>query len=65
MTILEVGGLLGLIVGIYIVAHLPAIILIIIGISKLKTNPTNAKTMLIIAGIYIIIGTGICGSMLS
>lgn len=57
------GGFLGLVVMIYLVLHLPAIILLIIGLRRRKTKPESAKVMLIIAGVYFLIGAGVCGGM--
>jgi hypothetical protein len=56
-------GLLPLIIIIYLVCHSPAIIMLILGLSRLKTRPENAKKLLIAAGIYFLIGAGICGAM--
>jgi hypothetical protein len=53
-----------LIIFITIVLHIPAIVLAIIGAVLLKSKPTTAKTLFIIAGVYTIIGLGICGSIL-
>lgn len=49
---------------IYLVCHIPAIILLILGLTRLKSRPENAKKLLIAAGIYFIIGGGICGALL-
>lgn len=57
------NGLLSLIIIIYLVCHLPAIIMLIIGLRKLKTSPDTAKKLLIAAGIYFLIGAGVCGAM--
>lgn len=53
-----------LVVGMYLFFHTPAIILLIMGLRRRKTKPKTAKILLIIAGIYFLIGTGICGSIL-
>ena len=53
-----------LIVIIYLICHIPAFIFLSFGLTKLKTKPEEAKKWLILAGIYFIIGGGICGSML-
>ena len=58
-------GLLSLVIIIYLVCHSPAIIILIIGLTRLKSRPENAKKLLIVAGIYFIIGGGICGAMLT
>lgn len=54
-----------IIISIYLVCHSPAIIMLIIGLVRLKTRPENAKRLLIAAGIYFLVGGGICGAMLS
>lgn len=48
----------------YIIFHLPAIILLILGLNRLKTKPEKAKTLLIFAGLYFLIGAGICGAFI-
>jgi hypothetical protein len=53
-----------IIIIIYLILHSPAIIMLIIGLARLKTKPESAKTLLIISTIYFIIGGGICGSLL-
>jgi hypothetical protein len=66
MILLEIGngmGIMVLVIGVYLVAHLPAIILLIVGLKRLKTKPKGAKIMLIIAGVYFLVGAGICGGM--
>jgi hypothetical protein len=39
--------------------------MLVIGLNRLKTKPDNAKKLLIAAGIYFLIGAGICGAMLT
>lgn len=58
-------GILPLIIIIYLVCHTPAIIMLIIGLNRLKTRPENAKKLLIATGIYLLIGGGICGALLT
>jgi membrane-bound ClpP family serine protease len=58
-------GVLLLIIGIYLVCHIPAIILLILGLTRMKSRPENAKKLLIAAGIYFLIGAGVCGSLLT
>lgn len=58
-------GILFLIIIIYLVCHIPAIILLILGLTRLKSRPENAKKLLIAAGIYFLIGGGICGALLT
>lgn len=59
------NGIVSLIIIIYLVCHLPAIILLILGLTRLKSRPESAKKLLIAAGIYFLIGGGICGSLLN
>ena len=55
---------IGKIIGIYLVLHLPAIMILVIGIFIRKTEPQNAKKMFIAAGVYFLIGAGLCGMLL-
>lgn len=54
-----------LIVFLYVIMHLPAIILLIIGFSIKKGSPNASKVLFIIAGVYFVIGAGICGMIMS
>jgi hypothetical protein len=65
MILLEVGNLLPFVIGVYLVCHIPAIILLVLGVRMLKTRPPKGKNLLILAGIYFLIGGGICGAMLT
>lgn len=49
----------------YILFHLPALILLFMGLGRLVDRPKNAKILLIIAGVYFLIGAGICGAILN
>ncbi len=53
------------IISVYLVCHSPAIVMLAIGLRRLKTKPTSAKVLLIISGMYFLIGAGICGTLLS
>jgi len=53
-----------LIIMIYLVCHIPAFIMLFMGVNRLKTRPENAKILLIGSAIYFLIGGGICGSLL-
>jgi hypothetical protein len=57
-------GIFYLVIVSYLILHIPAFILLGIGIAKNKKEPETAKKLFIIAGIYFIIGGGICGSMM-
>jgi hypothetical protein len=58
------NGLGPLIIILYLFFHTPAIIMLILGLKRLKTRPENAKKLLIAAGVYFLIGGGICGALL-
>jgi hypothetical protein len=55
---------MGMFFVLYIIFHSPAIIMLIIGLNKRKSDPDKSSVLLIIAGIYFVIGGGICASML-
>lgn len=61
--LLEVGNLLPLVIVVYLVLHLPAIIMLVIGLRLKERKPKTSKTLLIAAGIYFLVGAGICGGM--
>lgn len=48
----------------YFILHIPAFIMLIIGLSIRKRKPETAKILFIITAAYFVIGGGICGSML-
>ncbi len=54
-------GLLILIVFAILILCSPPIILIIIGLKRIKKEPAKAKAVLILAGLYLLIGIGVCG----
>lgn len=58
-------NLLPIVIIIYLICHTPAIIMLILGLIRLKRRPENAKNLLIAAGIYFLIGAGICGAWLT
>lgn len=57
-------GLIYLVIAAYLICHIPAFILLIIGFVKLKKKPQVAKKLFIAALIYFLIGAGVCGAML-
>ena len=54
-----------MIIGAYLILHTPAIIMLIVGLYKLKTKPNIGKNLIIAAVIYFLIGAGICGVLLN
>ena len=62
---LEVGNLDGLFVLILIIMFGPAALLGIIGIILMTKNKKKAgKIFMILAGVYLLISLGVCGSMI-
>jgi len=49
----------------YMIFHIPAFIILIAGLFLLKKKRKTAKTLLIIAGVYLLVGAGICGILAS
>jgi hypothetical protein len=56
---------MGLILIILTVLLSPAIIMVVIGASLKKKKPKMAKVLFILATVYVIIGLGFCGNLLS
>ena len=44
---------------------LTPLILIILGLTRLKSKPENAKNFLIISVVMLVVGAGFCGALLS
>jgi hypothetical protein len=65
MIALEVGNLNGLVFFLVLILIGPPIILTLIGFGIKKNSPNSAKTLFILAALYLVIGLGICGSLLS
>jgi low temperature requirement protein LtrA len=62
--LLEVGNLGAVFLIIFLIMHLPSIILGIIGLAIRKDKPKKAKTLFIIAGVYLLVSYGTCGAMI-
>jgi len=61
---LEVGNLGGLVFLILLIMFGPALLFLIIGfILRGKKNKKAAKIFFILAGVYLLISLGVCGSM--
>lgn len=56
-------GYLGLFIIVYLICHIPAFVMLIIGFSIQSSKPDSAKILFILTGIYFLVGAGICGSM--
>ena len=61
MILLEIN--LSAIIWIFVLLYSPAIIALLIGLFRLRKKPNSAKKFLIFAGVYVIIGLGICFSL--
>lgn len=64
MIPLEVGGLGGLVVILVLIMVGPPLLLTIIGLVINKNQPKAAKVLYILASVYLLIGLGICGSLM-
>lgn len=65
MIILEFNGQgLELLLLLIALAWIIPIVILIVGLTRLKTRPKNAKILLIISGIWLLIGIGFCGTMM-
>ena len=65
MIALEVGNLNGLVFFLVSIMIGPPIVLTLIGFGVKKNSPKAAKILFILATLYLLIGLGICGSLLS
>lgn len=64
MIALEVGNLNGLVAIFVLIMVGPPIVLTIIGLAIRKKHKKAAMVFYIIAALYLLIGLGICGSLL-
>ncbi|TCK67878.1 hypothetical protein DFQ05_1661 [Winogradskyella wandonensis] len=62
--VLEPGNLDGLVILILAIMFGPAILLAIIGFALYKNNKKAAKILFILAGLYLLISLGICGTLM-
>ncbi|MFA9187184.1 hypothetical protein AAGV33_06280 [Flavobacterium sp. FBOR7N2.3] len=65
MIALEVGNLDGLFLILVLIMIGPPVLLAIIGFAVKKNNSKAAKVFFILAALYLLIGLGICGSLLA
>ena len=59
------NGFLGMIIFILLIMLSPAIILFLVGLYKRKSKPETAKILFILSAVYVLIGAGICGALMS
>ena len=64
MKALEIGNLNSIFILIIVIMIGPPIILTLIGFGVKKNNPNAAKVLFILAAIYLLVGLGICGSLM-
>lgn len=57
-------GIGGVVVIFYLIAHIPAFIMLIVGGALQNKKPKTSRILYILSGIYFLIGGGICGLML-
>ena len=65
MIALEVGNLDGLVVFFVSIMLVPPAFLTIIGFAVKKSNPNTAKVLFTLSVVYLVIGLGICGSLMA
>ncbi|MEL6657322.1 MAG: hypothetical protein AAFP77_15695 [Bacteroidota bacterium] len=63
--LLNVDGIFPIVVVAYLVLHSPAFILLGISAWIKETKPQASKVLKIIAIVYFVVGTGICGALLT
>lgn len=59
------NGMIYLLIFAVVLYWLIPIILIIVGLVRIRSRPENAKKLLIVAGILLLVGAGFCGVLLS
>ena len=59
------NNIMEIVVLLYLIWLAPVIIMLLLGLSRLYSRPESAKKLFIAAGIYFMIGGGICRSMIS
>lgn len=64
ITILEVGNLNGLVIALLTLMIAPPLILSAIGYAIQKNHPKASKVLYILAGLYLLVGLGICGTFI-
>jgi len=65
MIHLEMGpGALAPLFFIFGILWLIPIIMLVVGLFRLKTRPKNAKILIIIGGIWLLVAAGVCGAMM-
>ena len=50
---------------VYFILHIPAFVMLFIGLGLRLENPERSKILLILAGAYFLIGGGICGFIMN
>lgn len=48
----------------YFVLHIPAFIMLIVGLTLRKTKPETAKILFVLTAAYFVIGGGICSKLI-
>ncbi|WGH74321.1 hypothetical protein P8625_09350 [Tenacibaculum tangerinum] len=63
MIFLELGNLTGIFIAVLLIMFGPPVILAIIGAAIKNKNKKASEIMYILAVVYLVIGLGVCGSM--
>jgi hypothetical protein len=59
------GSFVFVLLGAVMLYWVTTIVLLIIGLARLRSRPENAKKLLTLSGVLFIIGGGVCGLLLS
>lgn len=64
MMLLEIGNALDFLIIPLLLFWVIPIVMLIVGLTRLKSRPKNAKILLIVSGIWLVVGGGCCGGLL-
>ncbi|MEZ4888847.1 MAG: hypothetical protein R3E32_29240 [Chitinophagales bacterium] len=64
MMLLEIGNSLDFLIVLFAIFWLIPIVMLIVGLTRLKSRPQNAKILLIVSGIWLVVGLGCCGGLM-
>ncbi len=64
MILLEIGNSLDFLIIPLLLFWLIPIAMFIVGMTRIKSRPQNAKILMIVSGIWLVVGFGCCGGLL-